>query len=210
MSDGLYKETIFKIHTNQQKGHYVMSSDDKSEVRELGVKNVFAGADLASFQRKPDFLSEAELIEGLTPYTAHADELIELGLDELESVNSNAFSIYHKSRSHIEPIMTIGFDTLNEQMMKIGDPHGSGAEKIVQTFPLDVLRKFHTWQIENGLIVLDTQKKLNTEETKSPLPLAIMTFIACGEELGAKLEVAFPEYKDSNPKHCFSKQQVNK
>lgn len=201
MSDGLYKEAIFNIYENQQKGHYVMSSNDKPEVREPGVKNGFAGTDL---------LSEAELIEGLTPYTAHADELIKPGLDELESVNSNTFSIYNKSRSHIEPIMTIGFDTLNEQMMKIGDPHGSGAEKIVQTFPLDVLRKFHTWQIENGLIVLDTQKKLNTEETKSPLPLAIMTFIACGEELGAKLEVAFPEYKDSNPKHCFSKQQVNK
>lgn len=29
-------------------------------------------------------------------------------------------------------------------------------------------------------------------------------------ELGAKLEAAFPEYKDSNPKHCFSKQQVSK
>lgn len=79
-------------------------------------------------------------------------------------------------------------------------------ERFVSSMPLTLVKEVYEYQIQAGLIVKTDTDKLNVDKTTSDLPLAIMTFIACGESLGQKLELAFPEYKMVNPKYSFSNQ----
>ncbi|GIC77119.1 hypothetical protein FMO003_25190 [Moritella sp. F3] len=76
-------------------------------------------------------------------------------------------------------------------------------------FYLHWIRGDFEYQKRIGLIFLTEPKtiesiKKDVAKTKSEPPLSIMTFIAIGEELGAELEIAFPEYKDANPKYAFN------
>lgn len=76
-------------------------------------------------------------------------------------------------------------------------------EKFVSTMPLTLIRDLHTYQVDVGLIVMLNDSNHDVYETESGLPLAIMTYIACNEELGVKLESAFPEYKSANSDYAF-------
>lgn len=71
-------------------------------------------------------------------------------------------------------------------------------EKFLVSVPLSLVRELYDFQINEGLIT----GKVDT--TTSDLPLAIMTYIAIGEELGGELEMVFPEHKSANPVYSFS------
>jgi len=82
-------------------------------------------------------------------------------------------------------------------------------EWFVQSAPLSLIRNVFEYQKRLGLIFLTEPKtmdsvKKDVKQTKSDLPLSIMTFIALGDELGAELEVVFPEYRGANPKYSFN------
>jgi hypothetical protein len=99
---------------------------------------------------------------------------------------------------------TMNFKLLYDTLCNVNDKRENGFEKIIPILELSILRKFHTWQVENNLIVIKNNK-YSIEETTSDFPLAIMTYIAIGEKMGANLEICFPEYKFANPKYSFPK-----
>jgi hypothetical protein len=100
---------------------------------------------------------------------------------------------------------SMNFKLLYETLNNIKDSKENGFEKIIHILPLYVLRKFHTWQVDNKLIIIKDDKYI-VEETVSDFPLAIMTYIAIGEKMGKGLEICFPEYKFANPKYSFPEQ----
>ncbi|WP_210499074.1 hypothetical protein [Vibrio crassostreae] len=64
-------------------------------------------------------------------------------------------------------------------------------ELFIHSLPIETLKKVYEYLVMVGKL----------EDTE--LPLAIMTYIAIGEEFGAKLEEAFPQHKGANPKYSF-------
>lgn len=100
--------------------------------------------------------------------------------------------------------LELSYEELNNHIKTLQTQNTNGSECLIQALPLSVIRKFHDWLVEKGEIIFDNNNGLDVENTSSELPLFIMTFIACGEELGAKLEVVFPEYKSANPKHSLA------
>tara|TARA_Y100000310_G_scaffold337178_1_gene423587 strand:+ start:750 stop:1034 length:285 start_codon:yes stop_codon:yes gene_type:complete len=92
-----------------------------------------------------------------------------------------------------EPCLGLCYEELNEHIKTLQTKNTNGSECLIQSLPLSAIRKFHDWLVEKGEIIFDDNRGLDVENTSSEIPLSIMTLIAYGEELGAKLEVVFPE-----------------
>lgn len=86
---------------------------------------------------------------------------------------------------------------LSDHLQQRSKIDGDVYDKFIEAMPPSIVRNLYDFQVQNGLI------STNVELTKSNLPLAIMTFIAMGQSLGAELENTFPEHKGANPVHSF-------
>ncbi|ENM5835228.1 hypothetical protein NTH44_003320 [Vibrio metoecus] len=88
--------------------------------------------------------------------------------------------------------LTISLEDLSAHLQRSAIDDLEVYERFVNLAPGSWVRELHDFEAKQGLIA-------ESVFTTSPLQLAIMTYIALGNELGNDLESEFPEYRAANP-----------
>jgi hypothetical protein len=91
-------------------------------------------------------------------------------------------------------ITKIDFIELQNSINQVQATGENGYEKAAMILPPVLLREFHQWQIDTGLIVLNPDGLIDRKASISTLPLSIFTVINFGGDTAKGLNLAFPDY----------------